>query len=305
MNTVPVEAGIVLGFGGTNARVGNAVEGDISGFTSVSTPDQPGEFFGWMARQVLSAADDGSNWLVGGFPGPVSPDGQLVGPMANVAGLANERYDLVAELAAADPAVRRLLDEDFTLIAVNDGELAAQAAASRVGAHQYDRVAALILGSGVGSGIVDRDSAYANVYRADRRNPLEIGHVVLSADPYDSVENAVSGRALERIYGMDARDLPADHPAWKRVGETAGQLATMLGLMNGVELVVPTGGVGAGASEKYVAHLRRMIEAYGQHCNATQRLLLPAIDLVPSSESQIFEMYGGEGVMRDFSTRGE
>jgi predicted NBD/HSP70 family sugar kinase len=303
MNAVATETGVVLGFGGTNARVGVCHEGDVQGFTSIETPEHPREFFGWMARQVLGAADMGNNWLVAGFPGPVSPDGTMAGPMANVPGLAKEQYHLARELTAADPAVGRLLQEGFTLVAVNDGELAAQAAADRIGNYGFDRTAALILGTGVGAGIVDRDHAYENVSRADRSNPTEIGHILLSGDPVDTFENAVSGPALKRVYGKDARDLPASHPAWKKVGESAGRLSTILGVMNGVELVVPCGGIGAGASDKYGPHLRSMIDTYREHGNGPQKLFLPEIIPVPQADAQIFEMFGGEGVMRDFATR--
>jgi len=245
MSYVSTESGVVLGFGGTNARVGICHEGDVEGFTSVATPERPREFFGWMARQILNAADMGNSWLVAGFPGPVSPDGRLAGPMANVPGLANEQYDLAEELDAADPAVGRLLQENFTLVAVNDGELAAQATADRIGKYGFGRTAALIFGTGVGAGIVDRDRSYDNVCRADRSNPTEIGHILRSGNPLDTFENAISGPALMRTYGKDARELPANHPAWKIVGESAGRLSTILGVMNGVELVVPCGGAGS------------------------------------------------------------
>lgn len=303
MADVTVESGVVLGFGGTNARFGVCSEGDIQGFSSVATPEKPREFFGWMARQVLSAAEKGESWLVAGFPGPVSPDGKLIGPMVNVPGLSKEQYNMVEELAAADPAVGRLLEDNFTLIAVNDGELAAQAAADRVGSFSFDRTAALIMGTGVGAGIVNRDPLYGNVFRADRSNPAEIGHIVLSADPFDTFENAISGPALTRLYGMDPREMPASHPAWIRVGEVAGRMATLLGIMNGVNLVVPCGGVGAGASDLYRPHLQSMIKAYNLYGNGAQKLFQPEIIPVPSKDAQVFEMYGGEGVMRDFSTR--
>ena len=303
MSTVPVGSGVVLGFGGSNARVGHSAEGDISGFYSVPTPTNPPEFFAWMARQVLGAAHDGSEWVVAGYPGPVTPDGKFIGPMKNVKGLANEQYDVLEMLNASDAAVGRLIDEGFKVMSVNDGELAAHAAAYTVGNFRYDRTAALILGTGVGAGVVIRDPEHKDIYRADRINPLEIGHIILSDDPYDSIENAVSGTALEKMYNQDAREIPADHPAWKRVGEFAGRLATMLGLMNGVQLVVPCGGVGAGASEKYLPHLNRMIEVYRTHGNGPQKLFLPRIVTVPSAEAQIFELFGGEGVMRDVLTR--
>lgn len=294
---------MVLGFGGTNARRAISVQGDIESFTSVTTPEEPREFFGWMARQVLSASEAGHGWLVAGFPGPVSVDGKLVGPMANISGLSNRRYDLKEELVVADPATGRLLDEGFDLIAVNDGELAAQAAASRVGDYKFKRAAALILGTGVGAGIVDQDDLLPKVYRADRTNPGEIGHVLLSGNPKDTFENAVSGPALTVEFGEDPRKMSVNHPAWKKVGEATAQMSVILGLVNGVELVVPCGGVGAGASESYSPHLLRFFETLKEYGNGTQQLLTPEVMPVPSHDAQVFEMFGAEGVVRDFSTR--
>lgn len=298
-----IDSGVVLGFGGTNARFGIIDDGDLRSFDTVNTPEQPREFFGWMARQVLHASEDGQAWLVAGFPGPVSADGKLVGPMANVPGLSKNQYSLIEELSAADTAAGRLMEDGFQLIAVNDGELAAQAAASRVGEHHYDKTAALILGTGVGTGVVIRDPNFQNVYRADRSNPLEIGHITLGADPTRTFESFVSGPALERDYGLSAQDLPVDHPAWKRVGETIGQMTTLLGVMNGVGLVVPCGGVGSGGSTKYEPHLRAVMDTYEAYSNGTQKLFMPKIAVVPIDDAQTFELYGGEGVVRDFNTR--
>lgn len=309
MSEVSVEQGIVLGFGGSNARRARNNAGEIFDFSSVETPSQPNEFFGWMARQLLHAADGGNKWVVAGYPGPVSEDGIFVGPFKNVPGLSRGQYNLPEELKNADPAVGRLLASgEFELVSVNDGTLAAHAAASRIGEFEYGRVAALILGSGVGTGIVDRDKAYANVYRADERLPAEIGHVPLSADPTDTFENSYSGTALARVavvggFGDDSRFLPPSHPAWRRTGEAVGRMANLLGPMLGVELVVPCGGVGSGAYAEYSPHLNNMIATYKEYGNATQILFTPEIVPVPRDDRQVFEMYGGEGVMRDIQTR--
>ena len=131
MKSVTVESGVCLGFGGTNARRAVCEDGDVRGFTSVETPPKPREFFSWMARQVLQAGHDGHKWLVAGYPGPVTPDGRLVGPLANVSGMDKKQYNLNEELSAADAAAGRLLDEGFILVGVNDGNLAAHAAAAR------------------------------------------------------------------------------------------------------------------------------------------------------------------------------
>lgn len=305
MKTV-IGEGACFGFGGTNARIGDCGLGDVVNFRSVSTPQNPSDFFAWLATQALEAADNGAQWVVAGFPGPVSPDGKLIGPMANVPGMKEDQFDLAEELSQADSAAGRLVEEGFSIVAVNDGELAAQAAAARFGQHvdgSYAKVAALILGTGVGSGVVTQDTPVSDVYRADKSNPTEIGHYMLSDDPFDTIENTVSGPALLRQYGKSPEDLNSKHPAWDKIEGFIGRLALQLGLGYGVELVVPTGGIGAGASEKYRLGLRELLENIATYGNATQQLFLPDVRLVHPTEAQVFELFGAEGVMRDFTTR--
>jgi predicted NBD/HSP70 family sugar kinase len=295
---ISVEAGTCLGFGGTNARIATCDGGDLLDFSSVETPTQPEQFFQWMARNLLDASHQGSAWLVAGFPGPVSPDGKIVGPLINVSGMRAEEYDLRDELAAADPEINRVLDQGFTLLAVNDGTLAAQAAASRVGQHKYGKTGALIFGTGVGAGVVEKDGQYSNVHRVDS-NPLEIGHLLVSDQGLETFEERYSGPGIQRRYGIAPKDLDSEHPVWIEEGEAVGRLSTMLGLISRVELVVPTGGIGIGASDKYASHLRAYIESYRNGKNSTQKKFIPEIILVPPQEAEQFEMYGAEGVVRD------
>ena len=308
MSEVSVDQGVVLGFGGSNARRAVNKDGDIFNFTSIDTPTHPEDFFGWMGTQLLEAAEAGNNWVVAGYPGPVSADGKLVGPFKNIPGLHDKQHELEAELAATDAAVGRLLArKDFRLVNVNDGNLAAHAATSRIGAFANSRVASLILGSGVGAGIVYRDPEFSTVYRVDPRIPAEIGHIMLNGDPEDTFENAVSGTALAKMaveekFGKNSRFLPNDHPAWKRTAEAVLQMSNILGLMLGAELVVPCGGIGSGAQGEYGPHLNDLLEVYAARGSATQGLLRPEIIPVPRADRQVFEMFGGEGVMRDVYT---
>lgn len=296
---IEIDRGVTIGFGGTNARVAGCVEGDIVGFDSIPTPDQPDLFFSWMARQLLDASHKGSHWLVAGFPGPVSPDGQVIGPMGNVQGMNAEQYDLRKQLTNADPEAGRILEQGFKLIAVNDGTLAAHAAASRIGEHKYNKTGALIIGTGVGAGIVEKDPQHDNVHRVDASNPLELGHLIIDTDTLDSFDSRYSGPGIEKRYGMNTKSLPAGHQAWKEVGEAAGTLAMTLGLVNAVDLVVPTGGVGAGASDKLQAPLNDFMNKVRNHGNSTQKLFAPEIMYVDPKEAHIFEMYGGESVIRE------
>lgn len=297
---VQVAPGYCLAFGGTNAREASCADGDIMGFNSVRTPTEPDLFFSWMARKLLDASHAGNAWLVAGFPGPVSPDGTIVGPLENVSGMRKEEYDLRRRLTAADPEVERVLEQGFVLLAVNDGTLAAQAAADRIGEHKFGKTGVLIFGTGVGAGVVKKDPRYANVHRADTENPFELGHQMLSGNPGDTLETRYSGPGIKRRFGFDPRYLPATHPAWKEQGEVIAAQAVALGVMNSVGLVVPTGGVGAGASDKYAPHLSRVMGLIPTHGSAPQRKFAPVVRLVPPKETDSFEMSGAEGVMRDY-----
>ncbi|HSH55753.1 MAG TPA: ROK family protein [Candidatus Limnocylindrales bacterium] len=304
MNEIKIENGVCIAFGGTNARVADWADNDISNFSSVETPSKPDEFFKWMARGVLKAADDGAHWVVAGFPGPVSSDGKIVGPMANIPGLNQKEYDLAMELTKADPAAGRILEAGYPLVNVNDGPLASHSAAARMAQDKHDKVAALIIGTGQGTGIVSRDKDNPQVFREDRSNPTETGH--LSSDPLDptaTFENQISGPAIERRTGIDARDLAAEHPVWGDVGRKAGQLALYLGLMNGAQLVVPTGGVGAGASHKFRNHMEDTLTLVREYGNATQRKFVPDVAYVDPKECQVFELYGAGGIMADVLSR--
>jgi predicted NBD/HSP70 family sugar kinase len=299
-----IEQGFCIAVGGTNARTAHCIDGDIVHFTSEDTPDRPQEFFAWMAQRVLQSAHEGSNWLVAGFPGPVSPDGEHVGPMANVQGMSTKMYNLKAELTIADSAVQQTLDEGFKMVAVNDGTLAAQAAASRIGEYQFDRTAALIIGTGVGAGVVERDHTMpeTNVYRADD-SPYEIGHIPMSDDPYDRFEDVYSGKGIDKRYNQRAEKLPPGHPAWRTEGSAVGRMSVMLALLNGVELVVPTGGVGIGASDRFGPHAQEFLKTYREYGNGPQKKFAPELRLVPPTMSQEFEMYGAAGVILDHSNR--
>ncbi|MCA9328091.1 hypothetical protein KDA14_06185, partial [Candidatus Saccharibacteria bacterium] len=91
--------------------------------------------------------------------------------------------------------------------------------------------------------------------------------------------------------------------AWRETGRVIGELALTLGLLKGAELVVPTGGVGAGASDNFRYYIERYIAAVGDVGNATQNDWMPEVLYVPPARHMEFEMFGAHGVMQDFQTR--
>lgn len=127
---------------------------------------------------------------------------------------------------------------------------------------------------------------------------FEIGHIPLPHDATETFERMISGPALERRYGMNPRDLPARHEAWKEVGHYVGQLIMMASLIAGADLVVACGGVGSNYYKRYGPHLDAYLEQYKNSANAVQRLAVPTMVAVPQDQANTFEMHGAEGLMK-------
>lgn len=299
--------GTTLGWGASNARMADVNHaGLVVPSWTVQTPKTPREFFDLMEREVIASSERGNQWVVAGFPGLVSVDGRRIGPMENISGL-SDQYDLVTGLSERSEEARELLSEGFQVRAVNDGELAAQAAAHHVSEGKHDSVAAFIVGTGVGTGIVRKDLSISGtaVYRGDAKNPAEIGHIWLSDDPTDTLERAIQGSALRRKTGMNPKDIPSDHPIWEDFAVLVGRGIMTLAVMHGPKLVVPTGGVGAGASDKYKDLLLKNMTRLDHVADLPkpQKVLKPEIGFVDPRNSHEFELHGGPGVMLDFVTR--
>lgn len=301
-----LEPGAILAFGGTNARVANYEAGDILNFDHRSTPNRPDRLFKWSARQLLDAAYDGKKWMVVGVPGPVGLDNDTIGPMSNVQGFAKRQFSLYERLRQADPATVDLLDGDFDLVVVNDGTLSAHAAASTLSNERHKRVAALIFGTGIGAGVVDRDSKDPELFHADLSRPYETGHKIARIGDFTSFEQLYAGPSLEERHGYaSAADIPIGHRAWQEVAGAIFKLSTDLGQDNGVDLVVVCGGVGGGGSTKYGSALKGLLDNFiiadDKDVNKVRKNLLP--DIIPIKGGDYhkqFEMYGAEGVMRDY-----
>lgn len=302
-----IGSGICLAYGGTNARTAECKEGEISGFKTTETPTEPDEFFRDMATQILDAAEEHFNWVVAGFPGPVK-DGEI-GPFSNIDGMRHQSYNLREALLRADSTMEEVFSSNkFRLFVVNDGELAAQAVAAQFDREaKHEKISAFIVGTGVGTGVVQRDNARGLPRNVDL--PLEIGHIPTGKFPGDTPEKRISGPALERQTGLKPQDIPWDHKVWEYFGRELGECALTLGAIVEVDLIVPTGGVGMGASDKYREHLQKYLDYVSDASrtdNPTQQRYLPEVKYINPDDyqgGQTFEMYGAEGVVRDHSSR--
>lgn len=300
MREIKIAKGMCLGIGGTNARVALCYDGQVEGFKARPTPRESTEFFRWVAEQLLDGYKNGARWAVIGVPGPAIErhDKHIIGPLHNLPGLADQSYILEDQLVAVNPQVKELLDEGFTLAAVNDGTLAAFASAELYGKNgeTYYTIASFIIGTGVGGSLVRRvhDS---DIFRPSK-SLFEIGHIPLPHDASSTFERTISGPALEKHYGKNPRDFGPDHEAWKEVGNYVGQLIMMASLVAGADLVVACGGVGSNYYEYYRPHLEAYLEQYKNSANAVHRLAVPKMVAVPHDLSHTFEMHGAEGLMK-------
>lgn len=295
-----IAKGMCLGIGGTNARVALCDEGKIEGFHARPTPREAQEFFHWIAEQIIEGHRQGARWAVIGLPGPaVMREGKyIIGPLSNLPGLADQSYTLEEELEKAQPKIADVFAKGFTLMAVNDGILAAYAAAEVYGnnGEKHYTIASFIIGTGVGGAVVRRVKD-SRVFRPSE-SLFEIGHVPLPHNASETFERTISGPALERRYGINPRDFPADHEAWKEVGHYVGQLIMMASLIAGADLVVACGGVGSNYYEYYRPHLEAYLQQYETSANAVHRLAVPEMVAVPHDLAQTFEMHGAEGLMK-------
>jgi hypothetical protein len=298
-----VGTGLCIAYGGSNARSGMVDGNHVNDFESQRTLSDPTAFFNGAAATILEAHSNGAEWAVIGVPGLVEQvKGQIImGPVTNVPGLSRDKYNLHYQLSQANPTLARIIGNGYQIIGVNDGPLAAHAATS-VADPDEKRIGALIDGTGVGFGAVERDEDDDTLFHTIHL-PLEIGHMPYGNDPKITIEQTISGPALEKAYGISPEYLGVGSKAWKIVGKTLARLTISLGCTNGIDLIVPTGGVGAGASVKYDSHfykyLERFVDVEGDDRTIREQLV-PRTELIHPDLAQQFELNGAIGVVRAY-----
>ena len=128
---------------------------------------------------------------------------------------------------------------------VNAAALAEYGRGSAIGC---DSICYITVGTGVGGGLVIGGRPVHGALHP------EIGHLRLRRAPGDAfagtcrfhqdcIEGLVSGPALAVRFGMAARDIPDDHPAWQAVAFDIGELAASIFLATSANRVVLGGGV--------------------------------------------------------------
>ena len=127
---------------------------------------------------------------------------------------------------------------------------AAALAEARLGAGKgLDSLVYYTIGTGVGGGVVTEGRLLHGLVHP------EIGHMLLRPDPRDPApdgfcpyhkgcaEGLASGPAIEKRWGMPAKDLPADHVAWDVEAEYLAQLCANTILALSPKRIVLGGGV--------------------------------------------------------------
>lgn len=318
MNLPEVGEGIAFGIGKTNYRVGQSHEGgEIGEVTIVPTPRTPEEFFALTVRNLLVAAHNGAEWAVMGVPGPVktttNPNGQVHQNfrVTQIKALSGRRgLDPVAEMVKADSASEELFGSDsFNFLTVNDGDLAAQAAAHFYGPSNFDRehydvIADLINGSGTGGAVVRRDTRFpdANLFHPDS-GLWEVGHLPISlAFPSRTLERTISGPAVEAHLGKPTHHLEAKDEIFKEVAQGMGSGILNLAINAGAELVVISGGFAVNTQGDYKDELDRILTDFANSYNPMSDKV-PEIRFVEPKICDDYELHGARGAMQSFLTR--
>lgn len=327
MNIPEIGSGVALGIGGTNYRVADCdPDGNVGDTFITSTPQTPDMFFGETARRLLDAAERGASWVVLGLPGPVRTKVDLgTGKVmqnirvTNVRALSEKAnpagFDPIAEMTKADPAIAELLapDSGFTYLAINDGDLAVQAAAKFFASNlhgkpeekQCDVVADLIIGTGVGGAIARRDGRFPkkNIFHPDPGS-WEVGHIPLLSASYAShtYETTISGPALAKHCDKKATEIAPDDPIWQEVAHGVGGLVLNFAINGGAELVVVSGGTGVNARASYYDALMRTLDMFATSRNP-QADKVPEVAFVPKDKVDTYELYGAHGAVLSHVTR--
>lgn len=198
---------IVLDIGGTKTRIAASV--DLETLSEPVIFDTPRAYDEAMARIIAAireiSAGKTIDAIVVGKRGALAPDGKTVlrdGAFPEWVG-----KPLVEDIEKGTGAGNVLLVNDTTLVGLGEAVF---------GAGKGRRICAYItISTGTnGARIVDG--------RIDRaRDGFEIGGQYVSMAPLQSIEEMISGEAIEKRFGMPPKELGQDHPVWEELARIA------------------------------------------------------------------------------------
>ncbi|MFC0684223.1 ROK family protein [Novosphingobium clariflavum] len=123
------------------------------------------------------------------------------------------------------------------------------AALAEMRIHGVDSLAYVTVGTGIGAGIVVQGNSVRGLghpecgHIAVRRHPAHAGFAGVCPYHGDCLEGLASGPALHAAWGMTAREIPEDHPAWEAQADYLAQLCMTLILTSAPQRIVLGGGV--------------------------------------------------------------
>lgn len=301
------ELALVGDVGGTNLRIGVATIDRETGravmvdqYENVSTPNDPDLFFHAMGDAIFRKIElfpelrDGAV----GFPGPVDiqPNGTTVGPLTNIA--FKEKFNLGERLVAAHPGL-----SGFDFHAFNDAEAATFAAPFVPGVSNPENPSPIVYvtqSTGIGMSVIREHQI------AERLTGWlgEYGHIpMLQPDgSYETLENLISGPAIERRYGLGAdgehrtvQDLgklttPEGKKIWEEVGRTfARGIAPLIPIIAPSDLVI-----GGGVSKDGDQYLKFFMDELQSAVSSLPKGMdtMPTVSFVPPKEVGTFGLIG-------------
>ncbi len=203
---------VTIDIGGTKTRIGFAPALDALASVEIfETPQSYREALGALVRAVKKLAGGKTRGVAVGAPGVLSRDRRRI---VNVANLPDWNGAALVDDIEAALGARVVMENDTALVGLGEAMVGAGKNASIVA---YVTISTGVNGARIVDGALDR-AAFG----------FEIGEQLMGADARARTLNElVSGRAIEDRFGAPPATLGEDHPVWE---ELAGIVA--IGLHN-------------------------------------------------------------------------
>lgn len=206
---------ILFDIGGTKTRV--AVSEDLKTFSDpvkFDTPKTCKELVEVMAEKVSKMTDKKIEAIAGGVRGVLDHDKTMMvnDPGGELAGYENEP---LAEMLKKKFKAEVFLENDAAIVGLGESIFGA--------GEGYDIVAYHTVSTGVGGARIDHGviDAFATGFEPGHQI-LDLDHTVLGDGKEATLENLVSGSALEERVGMKPYDVPQDDAVWNQLAEYLG-----------------------------------------------------------------------------------
>lgn len=195
---------VMIDIGGTKTRIGCAHDFDaLAGVEIFPTPRAYSEGLGALVEAVKKIGDGTLTGIALGAPGVLSQDKRRI---LNVSNLADWNGAALADDLEAALGAPAIMENDTALVGLGEATIGAGKGADIVA---YVTISTGVNGARVVDGALDRAAT-----------GFEIGGQLLGLDASAStLEELVSGRAIEERFGAPPATLGKDHPVWEELAE--------------------------------------------------------------------------------------